>query len=196
MSENGTDFVRWIWDQMHERGWTQADVVRSSGVNSGLLSRILSGHRMPTAETAVQVARGFGLPGEEGLRAIGLLPALPARGSAPLQLSEIARLLSAEDQALLLRVARSLVIATQQKSARPMPDASEENDMSDQRERKELLDAIKDLPKEIVEEIVRQAKALKEELERAKRESAKRPSELREVAPDGGHVPCGGMQLQ
>lgn len=51
-----------------------ADLMRTSGVDSGAISRALSGERMLNPKSLEKVATAFGIPREEIFRAAGLLP--------------------------------------------------------------------------------------------------------------------------
>lgn len=61
------EYRRFIQQQLHERGWKSADLVRQSGLSRQLISKILNDTRdhlgqMPDASTIEGVATGFGIP--------------------------------------------------------------------------------------------------------------------------------------
>ena len=71
------ELAAWIEEQLAERGWRPADLVRYGGINSGLLSRILSGTRRAGPDTCLAIARAFREPPDKVFRLAGLLPPLP-----------------------------------------------------------------------------------------------------------------------
>ncbi|KMV18302.1 hypothetical protein ACT17_11750 [Mycolicibacterium conceptionense] len=60
------EYRRFIQQQLHERGWKSADLVRQSGLSRQLISKILNDTRdhlgqMPDDTTLEGLARGFGM---------------------------------------------------------------------------------------------------------------------------------------
>lgn len=72
-----TYFAYWLEDQLHARGWNQAELVRRSGMSSGTISRIITGGRNPGADAIANIAQALHLPAEEVMRHAGLLPMPP-----------------------------------------------------------------------------------------------------------------------
>jgi len=68
-----SDFSDWLEKELKDRDWRQADLVKRSGVNSGLLSQILSKQRKPGANTARAIARALGMAESEVFQRAGLL---------------------------------------------------------------------------------------------------------------------------
>ena len=69
-----TEFIEWLMDQLNQREWTQADLVRRSGLTSAAVSRIVSGLRRPGTEACTAIANAIDLPPETVYRIAGLLP--------------------------------------------------------------------------------------------------------------------------
>ena len=70
------DFGSWLQKELDKRDWKQANLVHA-GVNSGYLSRVLSGLRNPGPSLCRQVARALNLPESEVFERAGLLEGLP-----------------------------------------------------------------------------------------------------------------------
>lgn len=68
------DFPEWLNDELQQRGWTQADLARKSGLTTAGISRILSGQRDPGPEALIAIAEALKLPPEHVFRKAGLLP--------------------------------------------------------------------------------------------------------------------------
>jgi len=91
-------FGDWLQQQLNERDWTQADLVRQSKITSAGISRIMTGQRLPGKRSLGQFAHALRLPPETLYRAAGLLP--PERESTPTldQANYLLALLPEQDQ--------------------------------------------------------------------------------------------------
>ena len=67
-------FVEWIYGELNQHGWTQAELARRSHITPAALSRILNGDRQPGVDTIVGLSRALNVPADEILRHAGLLP--------------------------------------------------------------------------------------------------------------------------
>jgi len=118
---NVNEFADWLNDQLRTRDWKQSDLVRRSGVNSGLISQILSGQRRPGVDTCRGIAKAFGLRDIDVLRAAGLAtpepPALDVRERVRRQLDE----LTEEQLKVVERTARALLAEQLLESLRAEP---------------------------------------------------------------------------
>lgn len=74
------DFSEWVTEELNQRGWHQAELVRRSGLSVGHVSRIVTGQRLPGKDAIQGIARAFKMPVEEVMRRAGLLPP-PANAS-------------------------------------------------------------------------------------------------------------------
>ena len=55
-----------IGAQLREKGWSQSDLSRASGLSKGLISLILSGHLLNiTVDTAGKLATALDIPSEQ-----------------------------------------------------------------------------------------------------------------------------------
>ena len=72
------DFAEWLIKELRNRGWTQADLARESGLTSGGIAHLVNRTRNPTAESCKVIARALRYPPEIVFRAAGLLPPKPA----------------------------------------------------------------------------------------------------------------------
>lgn len=71
-------FSEWLQDELERQGLTQADLVRSSGLSTAQISRILNMRSEPSKDALISIAYGLHLPPEIVFRAAGLLPDLPS----------------------------------------------------------------------------------------------------------------------
>ena len=72
MSTNA-EFSSWIQKNLDQRGMTQADLARGSGLTSAAVSRIMDGSRGVGPDASRAIARALDLPEEEVFRQAGLL---------------------------------------------------------------------------------------------------------------------------
>jgi transcriptional regulator with XRE-family HTH domain len=68
-------FTDWLSDEMHKRGWSQAELAREAEITKGALSHIFSGTRKPGVLMLKSIARAFNLPEEHVFRVAGILEA-------------------------------------------------------------------------------------------------------------------------
>jgi transcriptional regulator with XRE-family HTH domain len=97
---NESDFVEWLEGELRTRDWKQADLVRRSGISSGLLSLILSRQRKPGPDTCKAIAHAFGMKEIQVLRIAGIAPDAEPDKFSPIIEATAAMLkdLSEEDQ--------------------------------------------------------------------------------------------------
>lgn len=103
------NFSDWLIEQMNERGWSQADLARSSGLTRQAISNYVNAVRTaPDAEACVALARAFKLPPEHVLRVAGYLPPEPDQDRPPglLEMIEIFRNATPEEQEEMIAYAR------------------------------------------------------------------------------------------
>lgn len=72
------DFPTWLQAHMNQRGWSQSDMARASGINRAVINKVLSSQSKPAPETLESIARALRLPQETVFRAAGLLPPSPS----------------------------------------------------------------------------------------------------------------------
>ncbi len=73
-----SDYVNWLYAQMQERDWSQADLARASGLNKQSIHYYLTQSSKPVhAHALAKIADALGLPVEEVYRAAGFLPRVP-----------------------------------------------------------------------------------------------------------------------
>jgi len=99
-------FIEWLSDEIHRRGWTQAELADRSGVTRGAISHLFSGTRNPGVEIITKMARALEIPTAEVFRAAGLLETDPEQ---PPRLGEWVRMFMEADDAtrdLMLENAR------------------------------------------------------------------------------------------
>jgi transcriptional regulator with XRE-family HTH domain len=69
------DFSDWLLEEMNKRGWSQADLSRSSGVDRQVISNYINRRRTnPEPEALISIAHGFGISPITVFRKAGLLP--------------------------------------------------------------------------------------------------------------------------
>jgi transcriptional regulator with XRE-family HTH domain len=74
MTHSISTFSRWLTAQMTERGWSQSDLARASGLTRQVISYYLTGKtRTPDPDALHALAAGLRLPPEAVFRAAGIL---------------------------------------------------------------------------------------------------------------------------
>ena len=76
------DFVNWLIENVHSRGWSYSELARRIDMSSGTISMVASGVQEPSFEFCLGVAKAFDLPPDQVLRRAGLLPSLPPEAEA------------------------------------------------------------------------------------------------------------------
>lgn len=77
-------FSYWLREEMQKREWTQADLMRHSGMSNAQISRVLNESREPGNDFLRAIARAFKVSPEIVFRAAGVLPELK-KGEDPTQ---------------------------------------------------------------------------------------------------------------
>lgn len=103
MSESFSD---WLKQKLVDKGWTQGELSRRSGVSRGAISNIIKNRRDPSPESCNQFADAFNMPAEDVLRRAGYLEALKPDSAAVRQILEIVRQLNDADQKEVLMYAK------------------------------------------------------------------------------------------
>lgn len=67
----------WLEERLKEKGISQRELARRSGITAGAINHVLSGTRNPGEDFCTKIARGLGLPPEVVFRQAGLLPPAP-----------------------------------------------------------------------------------------------------------------------
>jgi hypothetical protein len=70
------EFSVWLQAQLDARGWIQADLVKK-GLNSGLISRVMSGERLPGPDTCQAIAKALGMRDYDVAFAAGIVRDVP-----------------------------------------------------------------------------------------------------------------------
>ncbi len=102
------EFVEWLQEQMHGRGWDQSDLARHSRLTKGQISRILTGERRAGPDTCTKLAHALLLPPEAVFRRVGLLPRDPQIREDEAELLFHFTECCDEDRRRLLALARAL----------------------------------------------------------------------------------------
>lgn len=68
------DFAEWLRSEIDQRGMSQADLARESGLTPASISRLLNRTRGPGSDTCISLAGVFGYPVDVIYRIAGLLP--------------------------------------------------------------------------------------------------------------------------
>lgn len=71
------DFSLWLIEQLEKRNWKPAELARKSGIDTGLLSRLLNRERMPGPSTCNAIAEALQLPPQVVYQVAGLMPSSP-----------------------------------------------------------------------------------------------------------------------
>ena len=120
------NFSKWLQERLDERGWKPADLVKA-GIDSGFVSRLLTGERLPGVATIKKIADALNIPEVEVLRAMGKASPEPASDTPSLrELTSKFAQLSDDDQETILKLVRALeetASAQKRRGLKPKPKA-------------------------------------------------------------------------
>jgi transcriptional regulator with XRE-family HTH domain len=99
---------------LSEKGWTQAELARRSGVSPAQITRVLSGERGLGEQSILAIAEALKLPPDEVYRAAGLLPQM---GDDPYarEAAHLIGLLSEDQKRSAIEILRTLVSVEERK---------------------------------------------------------------------------------
>lgn len=119
---NVIDFSIWLENEMRARDWRQADLIKRSGISSGLLSQILSGQRGPGVSACRKIAKALGMTDIQVLAIAGLATDTERPKFNPVVEATASMLndLSAEDQEEIRAMTRVKWERAQRKKSRRM----------------------------------------------------------------------------
>ena len=100
------EFTNWLKETMKQKGISQAELARRSGISPPQVSKIYNGSSEPGKVTLVAIARGLKLPAITVLRAAGILPEEPEYVPLLDEWNAIFYELTPEDQQEILEIAR------------------------------------------------------------------------------------------
>ena len=80
----------WLIEEMKERGWSQRELSRRTGLPQSTLSQTIRGKRKITPDVCLAIARALGEPIEHVMRLAGILP--PQESSDDSTISELIEL--------------------------------------------------------------------------------------------------------
>lgn len=100
-------FITWLEAELIRRDWRLADLARKANLDTGSISRILSGTRKPGPEVCVAIARALNYPPEAIFRLAGLLPPDPGVDPEEKEVLYLFRQLQAEQRKLVLEALRA-----------------------------------------------------------------------------------------
>jgi transcriptional regulator with XRE-family HTH domain len=102
------EFINWLTEEVNQRGWSNSELSRRSGMATSTISMIFSEQSKPGWDFCLAIATAFGEPPEKVFRLAGLLPSLP--GSEDEQslkeILDIAKNMTPENRQDLLNYAR------------------------------------------------------------------------------------------
>jgi transcriptional regulator with XRE-family HTH domain len=110
---NLVEFAEWLQDQLNQRGLTQTDLARRTGIGNSQISRIVRMERGVGPESAKAIARAFGIKPEVVFRKAGLLPPAPEQPTEQspdiLEMIRLYNDLEDADQQEVLAIIRTIV---------------------------------------------------------------------------------------
>lgn len=68
------NFPDWLRERLKDKGWTNAELARQSGISPAQITRVLNGDRGFGEQSLTAIAKAFNLPAEEVFRIAGTLP--------------------------------------------------------------------------------------------------------------------------
>jgi transcriptional regulator with XRE-family HTH domain len=126
-----TSFIDWLRNELRERGWTQAELARRSGISPAHITKALNGERGFGEQSIRAIANAFNLPAEHVFRMAGVLPPVSAEKSKMAELSYLLNMLDDDDLDELIRFARFRLEDKEKKkpsrSKRPARSALKDN---------------------------------------------------------------------
>ena len=69
-----TEFSVWLKAELARRKWKPRELARRAELDDGIISRALSGARVPSTKSLERIADALDVPIEEVLRQVGILP--------------------------------------------------------------------------------------------------------------------------
>ena len=69
-----TELIRWLQDQLRERGWSQSELARRAGLSHAQVSHVLGGARGAGIDFCTAIAGPLGVPPATILKLAGYLP--------------------------------------------------------------------------------------------------------------------------
>jgi transcriptional regulator with XRE-family HTH domain len=84
------NFADWLKQELENRSWKQADLVRLTNLDSAVISNLINGKRKSGENTARAIARAFNLPPEFVFEKAGLLPPKPELSPIKRKLAHVA----------------------------------------------------------------------------------------------------------
>ena len=102
-------FTDWIYREMANRGWTQAQLARRAVLSQPTISMVLNRQKEPGQKFCRGIARAFKLPPEEVFRKAGILPAVPEKTDSAAELVYKFTRLSDDGQELALEFIATLL---------------------------------------------------------------------------------------
>ncbi len=102
-----TDFADWLENELASRDMRPYDLAKKSGVDHGVISRVLNRERKPSAETLIAIAQALRIPHDEVLRIAGILPPEPGTDPVVEEGRELLRQMNEDTRRRALRLLRS-----------------------------------------------------------------------------------------
>ena len=110
LMSNDISFADWLNLELNQRGWSQSDLARESGLGRAVINKITNHINKKTdPETCKAIARGLRMSSITVFIAAGLLPQMPERSTEMDDLEAIEEQLSPEKRKELLVIARALL---------------------------------------------------------------------------------------
>jgi transcriptional regulator with XRE-family HTH domain len=100
-------FAAWLESELQNRGWRLSDLSRKANLDTGSVSRILSGTRNPGPEICLAIAQALNYPPEIVFRHAGLLPPEPETSSVEKEAGHLFRQLGELEQRRILQIMRA-----------------------------------------------------------------------------------------
>jgi transcriptional regulator with XRE-family HTH domain len=101
-----TNFPKWLNDQLENRGWSQAELARRSGISPSQISRLINDSRGIREKSVLGISNALKIPPEDVYREAGLLPRVTQKKSQLEELDHLASLLSRDDLQEVIDYAR------------------------------------------------------------------------------------------
>ncbi len=99
-------FSEWLQKELREKGMSQADLSKASGLSRSIISKVINQNSWPTPDTIKAIAKGLRLPEATVFQAAGLLPPAKEGGEEQDRLIYLFQQLDAEDRKEMLELLR------------------------------------------------------------------------------------------
>ena len=153
----GNDLASWLNIQLNETGWSQRELARRAGVSHSTVSQVLSLQQRPTWDFCAGIAQALRVPVDEVFVLAGLKPPPPASVEDEAEALALLRRLPSQTRRVVLDILRGLTLSHTPTVTMTDGRAGYAVDPQEQA----LLEAFHQVPVEMRELVIAQAKVFR-----------------------------------